>query len=58
MSIDIVGRRLSAASARRGQAADLADEAAGEGDEVARREAVGGLLGSTAASPSAAGDTT
>ena len=42
-----------------GQAADLAHDAAGEGDEVARRQAVGGLRRVRGdRSPSAAGETT
>ena len=45
MSIDIVGSRLPAAVARPGEVADLAHGAAGEGDEVAGRQAVGGGLG-------------
>ena len=45
MSIVSVGRRLPAALGAAGEAADLAHDAAGEGDEVLRGEAIRGLLG-------------
>ena len=59
MSIAIVGSRLPAALGPAGEVADLADEAPGEGDEIAGRQSVRGLLGvHGGCSPSAAGDTT